>query len=241
MGVVHGREQPVVNWEPKIVVVQLDQGSLQFLGLSESNGKCVCLELKFATQTGHEEVEKAVVGRGDELEDDHEPDQNWPFAREPEGGVQDLVLVEIPEESKHEEDVDLADDDILQDMIELPMAKLMGKNSQDLRCVAALLFVRFLLLFRLFFFFLRQIFLFLYVFLRFQLLSFFHFQQSVEEDDSLEVKEPVEVGIGMGRPDKLKRNRKLNFTGASITSEHDLRRTFWIPQPQTTCTEGIRC
>lgn len=50
----------------------------------------------------------------------------------------DLVLVEVSEEREHEEDVRLRDDEVLEHVVELPVAELMAQDGQDLRRGAAL-------------------------------------------------------------------------------------------------------
>ena len=55
------------------------------------------LELKPSREGRHGKVEHGVVGGGDELQDDHEPDQHRPRVRESERRVERLQVVEISE------------------------------------------------------------------------------------------------------------------------------------------------
>lgn len=56
MGVVPHGEEPVVNGEPKVVLVQFDECAAQICGLAKRLGKRICLELKPPTQECHSET-----------------------------------------------------------------------------------------------------------------------------------------------------------------------------------------
>ena len=63
--------------------------------LEELEGKVVRLELEASREAGHGEVQDGVVGGRDELEDNHEPNQDRLLLRETEGGVQNLLFVQV--------------------------------------------------------------------------------------------------------------------------------------------------
>lgn len=92
----HG-EEPVCNREAQVVLVQLDEGRVQLRGFAHTARKGICLELKPATQdrqTERQELQREentlttlngrnqrentwnvnhlIVGRKDELEDNHQ-------------------------------------------------------------------------------------------------------------------------------------------------------------------------
>ena len=55
------------------------------------------LELEPSRERRHGKVEDGVVGRRDELQDDHEPDQHRTRVREAERRVERLQVVEVSE------------------------------------------------------------------------------------------------------------------------------------------------
>ena len=232
---MHGRKEPVVDWESEVVVVQFDQGGLKLLGFAEADSKGVGLELKPSAQTGHAEIKETVVGSGDELENDHQSDKDRFLRREPERRVQDLTLTEVSEEGKHGEDVHLADDDVLEDVIKFPMSQFVGQNGQNLGRVATFVLVVCLLFFVFFFFLLGFLFLFLFVFFGFEFFSLFQLEQGVEEDNPFEIEEPVEVGVRVGRPGEERVDVSL---AGKIRSEWAL--ASWILRPQRVCKVEIR-
>ena len=79
-----GRQQKKQNIQQKIVSALM---------------KCVktCLELETSRQRGHGKVEDGIVGRRDELQDDHEADQHRLRIREAKRRVERLQVVEVPE------------------------------------------------------------------------------------------------------------------------------------------------
>ena len=111
--------------------------------------------------------------------------------------------------------MNLRNDDVLEDVIHLPVTQLVAKNGQDFRIAAALLFVLvFVLLFPFLFLFLFL----LSVFFSLEFVSLRFFQKGVEQNDSLESEESVEVSVAVGRPlgafdDEKLVERKLDFRG----------------------------
>ena len=73
----------------------------------------------------------SIVGCSDKLQDNHESNENRLTVFKAKSRVEGLELVQVCEESKHEEDVDLRDQNVLQDVIHLPVAQLMAQNSQN--------------------------------------------------------------------------------------------------------------
>ena len=73
----------------------------------------------------------SIVGCSDKLQDNHKSDENRLTVFKTKSRVEGLELVEVCEESEHEEDVDLRDENVLQDVIHLPVAQLMAQNSQN--------------------------------------------------------------------------------------------------------------
>ena len=96
MGVVTGGEEPVVDGEAEVVVVQLDQRRPQLRRVTQGRGKGVGLELEPSRERRHGKVEDGVVGGRDEP-DDHEPDEHRTRVWEAERRVERLQVVEISE------------------------------------------------------------------------------------------------------------------------------------------------
>ena len=110
----------------------------------------------------------------------------------------------------------LRDDDVLEDVVHLPVTQLVAKNSQNFRIAAALLLVLiFVLFFGFLFFFLFPFFFCL------EFISLRFFEKGVEQNDPLESEESVEVSVAVRRPlgafdDEEFVERKLDFRGQSF-------------------------
>lgn len=50
VGIVPHREQPISHRKTQVVLIELDEGRVEFSGFAHAPGKGICLELKPATQ-----------------------------------------------------------------------------------------------------------------------------------------------------------------------------------------------
>jgi len=102
-----GREEPVIDREAQIVIVQFHKRRLEIFCLSKVCGKSISLELEASAKHRHEKADNSRVGSSDVLQDDHQPDQGWLGVREAECLIQRTRFAEVPEQSKHGEDLNL--------------------------------------------------------------------------------------------------------------------------------------
>ena len=89
-------------------------------------GESIRLELESAAQKSSQEGQNGVIRREDVRRDDVETDEDGLTVVETESVVERLVLEQQVEDQKHEEDVELADDNVLGDVVQLPVAKFVS-------------------------------------------------------------------------------------------------------------------
>ena len=180
MRVVPRRVEPVVDGEAEIVQIQLDQRRLELDGVAEPLGEAVGLELKVAAEQRRQERQHRVVRREDVRRDQIEADEDGLRVVKAERCVKRLVLEQQVEDEEYEQDVHLGDDDVLGDVVQLPMAQFVAQNGQNLLVVAALLGRR------------RR---------RFASFFFFFFDvaldQRIEQYDALVLEEAVEISVAV--------------------------------------------
>ena len=139
-------------------------------------------------EDAHEEPNDGGVRGGDVGEDDHQTYQDGLTVGEPEGLVQRTGLGEISKESEHEKDLDLTNDNVLHDVVELPVAELVSQDGHNLLVVAAGLLLALILLF--------LVILFLFLF-RHYFLPLLLFQEGVKQNDPLKLEEAIEIRVAM--------------------------------------------
>ncbi len=140
--------EPINDRERQVIDVELDQRGLQVGGLVETLGERVRLELESPPDPGHDKRDELVVGLEEKLQNDDQAHEDGPLLVEIERSVEDLAVDEHGEDEEIEERVDLAEDQVLDVVIELPVAELVGQNGQDLVCAAAFAFLALLVLVR---------------------------------------------------------------------------------------------
>merc|ERR1719458_2382504 len=194
-----GREEPVVDWEAQIVIVQFHKSRLEVFCLAKVSSKGISLELKAPTEHRHEEADEGRVGSCDVLHHDHQADQGWLGVGEAKCLIERTRFAEVAKQGKQGEDLNLCYEDVFEDMVHLPVSQFMSKHCHDLLIVATgcLFLLSFALLLLLLCLLLGFLLLF---FISFQLHPFGLFQQCVKEDNPLELEESVEVGIAVAGP-----------------------------------------
>merc|ERR1719507_2102432 len=194
-----GREEPVVDWEAQIVIVQFHKSRLELFCLAKVSSKGISLELKAPAEHRHEEADEGRLGGCDVLHHDHQPDQGWLGVGEAKCLIERTRFAEVAKQSKQGEDLNLCYEDVFEDMVHLPVTKFVPKHCHNLLIVAT--GCLFLISLAILLFLLRLLLGFLLLFfISFQLHSFRLFQQCVKEDNSLELEESVEVGIAVTGP-----------------------------------------
>merc|ERR550519_631195 len=193
------REEPVVDWEAQIVIVQFHKSRLEVFCLAEVSSKGVSLELKAPAEHRHEEADEGRVGSCDVLHHDHQTDQGWLGVGEAKCLIERARFAEVAKQSKQGEDLNLCYEDVFEDMVHLPVTKFMSKHCHDLLIVATgcLFLLSLALLLLLLCLLLSFLLLF---FISFQLHPFRLFQQCVKEDNPFELEESVEVGVAVAGP-----------------------------------------
>merc|ERR550532_1752342 len=191
-----GREEPVVDWEAQIVIVQFHKSRLEIFCLAKVSGKGISLELKAPAEHRHEEADEGRVGSCDVLHHDHQTDQGWLGVGEAKCLIERTRFAEVSKQGKQGEDLHLCYEDVFKDMVHLPVTEFMSKHCHNLLIVAAgcLFLISLAILLCLLLGFL------LIFFISFQLHSFRLFQQCVKEDNPLELEESIEVGIAVAGP-----------------------------------------
>merc|ERR1719458_1785289 len=140
------REEPVVDWEAQIVIVQFHKSRLEIFCLAQVSSKGISLELKAPAEHRHEKADEGRVGSCDVLHHDHQTDQGWLGVCEAKCLIERTRFAEVAKQGKQGEDLNLCYEDVFEDMVHLPMAKFMAKHSYNLLVVAASLLFLFLLL-----------------------------------------------------------------------------------------------
>merc|ERR1719339_748887 len=193
------REEPVVDWEAQIVIVQFHKSRLEIFCLAKVGGKGISLELKAPAEHRHEEADEGRVGSCDVLHHDHQTDQGWLGVGEAKCLIERARFAEVAKQSKQGEDLNLCYEDVFENMVHLPVTEFMSKHCHNLLIVATccLFLLSLALLLLLLCLLLRFLLLF---FISLQLHSFRLFQQCVKEDNPLELEESVEVGIAVAGP-----------------------------------------
>merc|ERR1719458_864540 len=193
------REEPVIDWEAQIVIVQFHKGGLEIFCLAKVSCKGISLELKAPAEDRHEEADKGRVGSCDVLHHDHQTDQGWLGVGEAKCLIERTRFAEVAKQGKQGEDLNLCYEDVFEDMVHLPVTQFMSKHCHDLLIVATscLFLFSFALLLFLLLLLLRFLLLF---FVSLQLHPFRLFQKCVKEDNPLELEESVEVGIAVAGP-----------------------------------------
>merc|ERR1719222_1581747 len=148
-----GREEPVVDWEAQIVIVQFHKSRLEILCLAKVSSKGISLELKAPAEHGHEEADEGRVGSCDVLHHDHQPNQGWLGVGEAKCLIERTRFAEVSKQSKQREDLNLCYEDVFEDMVHLPVTEFMSKHCHDLLIVATSCLLLLLLLSFLLFFF----------------------------------------------------------------------------------------
>merc|ERR1719339_747969 len=131
-----GREEPVVDWEAQIVIVQFHKSRLEIFCLSKVGGKGISLELKAPAEHRHEEADEGRVGSCDVLHHDHQTDQGWLGVGEAKCLIERARFAEVAKQSKQGEDLNLCYEDVFEDMVHLPVAEFMSKHCHNLLIVA---------------------------------------------------------------------------------------------------------
>merc|ERR1719341_1818487 len=193
------REEPVVDWEAQIVIVQFHKSGLEICCLAKVSSKGISLELKAPAEHRHEEADEGRVGSCDVLHHDHQTDQRWLGVGEAKCLIERTRFAEVSKQGKQGEDLHLCYEDVFKDMVHLPVTQFMSKHCHNLLIVATgcLFLISLAILLFLLCLLLRFLLLF---FISLQLHSFRLFQQCVKEDNSLELEESVEVGIAVAGP-----------------------------------------
>merc|ERR1719237_882966 len=194
-----GREEPVVDWEAQIVIVQFHKSRLEILCLAKVSSKGISLELKAPAEHRHEKADEGRVGSCDVLHHNHQTDQGRLGVGEAKCLIERTRLAEVAKQGKEGEDLNLCYQDVFKDMVHFPVAEFVSKHCHNLLivatsclfllCLALLLFLLCLLLS-----------FFLFFFIGLQLHPFRLFQQCVKEDNSLEFEESIEVCIAVAGP-----------------------------------------
>merc|ERR1719222_780598 len=193
------REEPVVDWEAQIVVVEFHKSGLEVFGLSKASSKGVSLELKAPAEHRHKEADKGRVGSCDVLHHYHQTNQSGLGICESKCLIKRTRFAEVAKQSKQGEDLNLCYQDVFEDMVHFPVAEFMSKHCHNLLIVATCCFLILCLALLLFLLCLLLGF-FLFFFISLQLYPFRLFQQCVKEHNSLELEESIEVGIAVAGP-----------------------------------------
>merc|ERR1719458_1808615 len=191
------REEPVVDWEAQIAIVQFHKSRLEIFCLAKVSSKGISLELKAPAEHRHEKADEGRVGSCDVLHHDHRANQGRLGVCEAKCLIEGTRFAEIAKQGKKGEDLNLGYEDVFEDMVHLPMAKLMSKHCYNLLVVAASLLFLFLFLSVVLLLLLGFL---LPFFISLQLHPFRLFQQSVEEYNPFELEETIEVGIAVAGP-----------------------------------------
>merc|ERR1719331_1824295 len=129
------REEPVVDWEAQIVIVQFHKSRLEVFCLAKVSSKGISLELKAPAEHRHEEADEGRVGSCDVLHHDHQTDQGWLGVGEAKCLIERTRFAKVAKEGKQGEDLNLCYEDVFQDMVHLPMTQFMSKHCHNLLIV----------------------------------------------------------------------------------------------------------
>merc|ERR1719490_628440 len=186
------REEPVVDWEAQIVIVQFHKSRLEVFCLAKVSSKGISLELKAPAEHRHEEADEGRVGSCDVLHHDHQTDQGRLGVGEAKCLIERTRFAEVSKQGKQGEDLHLCYENVFKDMVHLPVTKFMSKHCHNLLIVATgcLFLLSLALLFLLLCLLLRFLLLF---FISLQLHPFRLFQQGVKEDNPLEESERMKL------------------------------------------------
>merc|ERR1719500_54213 len=117
-----GREEPVVDWEAQIVIVQFHKSRLDIFCLAKVSGKGISLELKAPAEHRHEKADEGRVGSCDVLHHDHQTNQGWLGVSEAKCLIERTRFAEVSKQGKQGED--------------LHLCEFMSKHSHNLLIVA---------------------------------------------------------------------------------------------------------